>query len=177
MEFLTKKVSKRDIRALKIGAVATAAVFLFVITSSWLENWWSIRETLLQKRAELNNLVASKIKHAGLLSIVPVFEMPRAEEEQKFLFRDSLRKQLKKAGLKTSPLVILDGKKDTGIPAYELLCVKCSSKKCKLSQILDLLAVLKENPHLAGIEELRIKCNPKKRDEFELDMVVSTFVK
>ena len=54
--------------------------------------------------------------------------------------------------------------------------MKCSGK-CKFAQILDLLASLKENPYLVGIEEMRIKCDTKNRQEIELDLTVSTFAK
>jgi succinate dehydrogenase flavin-adding protein (antitoxin of CptAB toxin-antitoxin module) len=43
--------------------------------------------------------------------------------------------------------------------------------------VLDFLAQLNENPYLVGIEELKIKCDPKKRGEVELDLTVSSFAK
>ena len=46
-----------------------------------------------------------------------------------------------------------------------------------LSQALDLLAKLNENPYLVGIEEFRLKIDPKKRSEVELNITVSTFTK
>jgi hypothetical protein len=42
-------------------------------------------------------------------------------------------------------------------------------------QVLDFLERLNENPYLVGVEELKIKCDPKKRGEVELDLTVSTF--
>jgi hypothetical protein len=43
--------------------------------------------------------------------------------------------------------------------------------------VLDLLARLNENPYLIGIEEFKIKVDPKKRHEVEFDLTVSTFAK
>ena len=53
--------------------------------------------------------------------------------------------------------------------------LNCTSKKCEVPQILDLLASLNETPYLVAIDELEFKCDPKKRKEFELDIMISTF--
>ena len=109
------------------------------------------------------------------MSIVPVFEMPQVEEEQKFLFRDKLSEQLQKAGIRNKPLQIQPGRKSPQ-SGYKLLLVRCSAT-CQFAQVLDFLARLNENPYLVGIEEFKIKCDPKKRGEVELDFTVSTFAK
>lgn len=58
---------------------------------------------------------------------------------------------------------------------YDLLLVKCSAK-CRFSQVLDFLSRLNENPYLVGIEEFKIKkTDPKKPQELELNLTVSTF--
>lgn len=172
---MMEKLSQRDIRALKIGAVCVAAILVFAFAIQWVGHWVKVRESLAAARAELKVISPPKAKQLGLLSIVPAFEMPQVEEKQKFLFRDKLREQLKKAGIKGKPLQTLSiGKsRETG---YKLLCLKCSGK-CKFGQVLDLLAGLNKNPYLVGIEEMRISCNPKKRQDVELDLTVSTFVK
>ena len=106
-------------------------------------------------------------------------ERPAPEEQQKFLFRDRLYEQLKKAGIKAEPLTIMPARKKAGIP-YKVLKIKCKGK-CRLEQLLDFLAVLPENPYLVGIEELRIECDakepPEKRKDVEIELVVSTFVR
>ena len=113
--------------------------------------------------------------------MVPVFETPQAEEKQKFLFRDKLHEQLKKAGINTEPLQFLPVRKPEGV-SYKVLKIKCKGK-CKFDQLLDFLANLKENPYLVGVEELQIQCDtkepPEKRKdkEIEIDLTVSTFVK
>ena len=101
-------------------------------------------------------------------------EMPEKEEVQKFLFRDKFNEQLKKAGIKSEPLQILRAAKSP-VAGYKLLRLKCSAK-CKFGQALDLLANLKENPYLVGIEEFKIECDQKKRQDVKLDITVSTFV-
>jgi hypothetical protein len=54
--------------------------------------------------------------------------------------------------------------------------LKCSAK-CRLTQVLDLLAGLNENPYLVGIEELRLRCDQQKPQAVEMELTVSTFVK
>jgi len=184
MEILSKKLSVKDVRTLKIGAAAVVCIILSVIATSWLEHWGKVRRRLSERQAELRSIVSLETKQAlrqssgqaGLLATVPVFEMPQAEEKQKYLFRNKVAEQIKKAGIETKPLEILPNRK-SGNVGYKLVCVKCSSEKCRFGQILDLLAALKENPYLVGIEELNIKCDPQKQEEFKLDIVVSTFAK
>ena len=170
------KLSQRDKRALKIGAACAAAILVFVFASNWLEHWGQIRAKLAAAQEQLKIISPSEAKREGLLSVVPVFEMPEVEEEQKFLFRDKLNEQLKKAKIKSEPLQILAASKSQGQAGYKLLRLKCDAK-CKFGQLLDLLANLKQNPYLVGIEQLQIKCDQKKREEIELDLTVSTFVR
>jgi hypothetical protein len=172
---MIEKLSQRDKRALKFGAVCVAAILVFVFAAEWLGYWMEVRESLNVKKGRLDAINMSGAKRAGLMTIVPVFEMPQREGSQKHLFRDKLREQLKKAGIKSKPLQVLATRKsrETG---YKLLRLKCSGK-CNFGQVLDLLAGLKENPYLVGIEEFEMSCNPKKRQEFELNLTVSTFVR
>jgi len=169
------KLSERDIRALKIGAVCVAAILVFLSATSWRDHWVKVRGEKKKVKAQLDAMSADKIKQAGFMSIVPVFEMPVTEEKQKFLFRDKLDEQLKKAGIKSKPLQILTAGRSP-VPGYKLLRIKCSAK-CRFGQVFDLLARLNENPYLVGIEEMRIQCDPKKRQEVDLSLTVSTFVK
>lgn len=172
---MMEKLSERDIRALKIGAVCVAAILAFLFATWGYERWSKVRKESAEIKAQLEAISANKAKQVGYMSIVPVFEMPVIEEKQKFLFRDKLNEQLKKAGIKSKPLQVLSTVKSPQA-GYKLLRLKCSAK-CKFGQVLDLLARLNENPYLVGIEEMRIQCDPKKRQEVELDLTVSTFVK
>jgi hypothetical protein len=169
------KLSKKDIRALKLGAIGAVIILVFVFGSAAHERWTKAKASGAVLKSKLDVIDVDKAKRAGLMSIVPVFEMPQVEEEQKFLFRDKLSEQLKKAGIKNKPLQVQASRKSPQ-SGYNLLLVKCNAT-CRFEQLLDFLARLNENPYLVGIEELKIKCDPKKRGEVELDFTVSTFTK
>jgi len=172
---MIQKLSEKDIRALKIGGVCIAAILVLVLVSRWFDQWSKAKDTLTQVKAQLELIDVDKAKQAGLLSIVPVFEMPQKEETQKFLFRNKLNEQLKKAGINSKPLQVLPGGKSQQA-GYRLLRLKCNAK-CRFAQMLDLLAGLNENPYLVGIEEFKVRCDPKNPQEVELDLTVSTFVR
>lgn len=176
---MARKLNQRETRILIVGVVSVVAIFGLRYGMDGLDHWKEVRASLRQARAKLDDITVSEIKQAGLLSIVPVAEMPQPEAQQKFLFRDRLYDQLKKAGIKTEPLSIMSARKKAGIP-YKVLKIKCKGK-CRFEQLLDFLAVLPENPYLVGIEELRVACDakepPEQRKEVEVELVVSTFVR
>ena len=103
--------------------------------------------------------------------------MPQDQEKQKFLFRDKLSEQLKKAGIKAKPLKVLAVSKSKRVDGYQVLRLQCKGAKCKFDQMIDLLANLKENPYLVGIDEFRVRCDEKDRQQVEFDLTVSTFVR
>jgi len=174
-ESMIGRLSEKEQRTVKIGAVCAAAILVFVISTKWFGHWGQVRKLLAAERSKLETISPDEAKQRGLLSVVPVLEIPQIEEKQKFLFRDKFDEQLKKAGIRSEPLEFLStGKSQQG--GYRLLRLKCSGK-CRFGQILDLLASLKENPYLVGIEEMRMKCDTKNRQEIQLDLTVSTFVK
>lgn len=174
-KIMIDKLSQKDIRAIKFGAIGGVIILLFVFGSAGHERWTKAKASGDVLKSKLDVINVDKAKQAGLMSIVPVFEMPQVEEEQKFLFRDKLSEQLKKAGIRNKPLQVQKGRKSPQ-SGYELLLVKCNAT-CRFTQVLDFLARLNENPYLVGIEELKIKCNPKKRGEVELNFTASTFAK
>jgi len=171
---MIEKLNQRDIRILKIGAVIVVAILVFVFASNRLERWSTARKSLALLEDKLELIDVDKAKQAGLMSIVPKFEMPQKEEIQKFLFRDKLDEQLKKAGIKSTLQVVSTAK--SGQVGYKLLRMKCSGK-CRFTQVLDLLANLKDNPYLVGVEELRIRCDKKNTQQVDMDLTVSTFIK
>ena len=172
---MIEKFSEKDIRAMKFGAIGAVAIILFVFGSAGHERWTKAKANGAVLRTKLDAINVDKAKQAGLTSIVPVFEMPQVEEEQKFLFRDKLSEQFKRAGIKNKPLQTQPGRKSPQ-SGYKLLLVKCNAT-CQFVQMLDFLARLNENPYMVGIEEFKIKCDPKKRGEVELNLTVSTFAK
>jgi len=172
---MINKLTDKDIRALKLGAIGAVVILLFVLGSGWRDRWAAAKAKGAQLQAKLNAIDIDKAKQAGLTSIVPAFEMPKVEDEQSFLFRDKLSEQFKKAGIKNKPLQVQTSRKSP-LTGYNLLLVKCSAK-CRFSQVLDLLSRLNENPYLVGIEEFKIKkADPKKPQDLELNLTVSTFV-
>jgi hypothetical protein len=175
---MARKLNPREIRVLQIGAIAIVAIPAFTFGTKWIDDWRRVRTSLAGAQRQLKDLDVDRVRQAGLLSVVPVIEPPQPEETQKFLFREKLHEQLKKAGINTQPLQILASRRIVGVP-YKVLKIKCHGK-CKLDQLLDLLAGLKENPYLVGVEELNIECDskqpPDKREEVEVELTVSTFV-
>lgn len=178
---MTRKLNPREKRILLLGVVSAVAIFVFTGGSKLFDDWGKARTTLAAAKRKLSEVETDKNRQAALAAIVPVFEAPQVEDKQKFLFRDRLHEQLKKAGINTDPPQFLPVRKPRGVP-YRVLKIKCKGK-CKLDQLLDFLANLKENPYCVGVEELRIQCDtkepPEKRKDkqIEIDLVVSTFVK
>jgi hypothetical protein len=176
---MARKLTQREMRILIVGGVSALLIVGLHYGLKGLDHWANVRASLKTARSELDAVAIEPSKQAAMLSIVPVAEMPQVEEKQQFLVRDRLYEQLKKAGVKTEPLTILATRKKLGLP-YDVMRIKCSGK-CELPQLLDFLAASQENPHLVGIEELRIRCDtkepPEKRKQVEIDLVVSAFVR
>jgi hypothetical protein len=103
--------------------------------------------------------------------------MPKKEDKQRPLFYRKMTEQLQQAGIGVNPMpqyVSSRGKKQTGL-SVKLLRLRCQGKG-KYDQILKLMAELEKNPYLVSVEEIKIACDPKKREEMTLDMTVSTFM-
>lgn len=170
-----RKLNQKEKRTLKFGAVCAIVILGFAFGTEWLNRW----KQALSKTAEMEDKIEainiSEAKQAGLMSIVPVLEMPKREEEQKFLFRDKFSEQLKKAGIKSKPLQVMPAAR-SNVAGYKLLRLKCNAK-CRFVQALDLLARLNENPYLVGVEEFKIAIDEKKPQEVDMDLTVSTFVR
>jgi hypothetical protein len=169
------KLNEKDKRALKIGALLAVAILVFVFGSKWRGRWAQARAKGAALSAKLDAIDVNKARQKGLMSLVPAFEMPEIEAEQKFLFREKLNDQLKKAGINSEVIQIQTARKSP-LAGYKLLHLTCNAK-CKFSQVLDLLTRLNENPYLVGIEEFKIKVDAKKRQEVQLNLTVSTFVR
>lgn len=172
---MINKLNQKDIRALKLGVVGVAAILILAIVLEGHDRWNKAKELSNQLENKLDNIDLDKAKRSGLTSIVPVFEMPVEKESQRFLFRDQLNEQLTKARINSRPIQEVPGGKSP-VAGYELLRLKCSGK-CRFEQILDLLADLKNNPYLVGVEEMRLKKDAKNKNQVEFDLTVSTLVK
>ena len=174
---MIRGLSARDKRVLKIAAVCALVIVGLVVLSDWLGRWWQLRGLLAEKRDNIESVSLSEADWAELRKKVPVFEMPQRHELQKYPFREKLDEQLKKGDIKKGTLQFLPIGKSQYAGEYRLLSLQCRRATCNFGQVLDLLSVLPENPYMVGIEELKFKCDPKKRNEFELDLTVSTFVR
>jgi hypothetical protein len=178
---MVRKLNTREKRVLLLGAVSAAVIFAFTYGSKAYDRWSEARATLGAAKRKIGEVETDKNRQAALATMVPVCEAPQVEDKQKFLFRDRLHEQLKKAGINTEPLQFLPVRKPKGL-SYKVLKIKCKGK-CKLDQLLDFLSSLNENQYLVGVEELRIQCDtkepPEKRKDkdIEIDLTVSTFVK
>ena len=173
-----KKLNDREKRTVAIGIVAAVAILIFTVGARGYDHWQEVRSSLASARRQLDDVALSPAKQAGLLAIVPTAELPIAEEKQKFLFRDKLNEQLKKAGIKVEPLTIKPARRKAGLP-YQIVQIQCRGK-CTFDQLLGFLAAVNENPYLVGVDELAFKCdpkqNPEQRKEVEVTFTVSTFV-
>lgn len=172
---MQKKMSEKDIRTLKLGAIGAGLILVFFCASKWLGHWKEVRAEIAAIKGKLEAINVEKARQEGLLSIVPVLEMPVAEEEQTLLFRDRLREQFKQARINNKPLQILSTGK-TRVGGYRTTRLECSAK-CNLGQLLDFLARLNENPYLLAVEEMRIRTDKKKPQDVEVDLTFSTLVK
>ncbi|MHC4387449.1 MAG: hypothetical protein ACYSX1_02460 [Planctomycetota bacterium] len=171
------KLTKRDERALKVGAVCIVGILAFTFGTTWVEHWSKVRKSIATNEATLMSLKVNKTKQERLRSIVPIFEDPNEEEEQKILSRGKFHEQLKQSGFKfEQPIRVIRAKRIQEGMRYRLMGLQTRGK-CGFEQMLDLFTKLNENPYLVGMEEMRMECDPKNRREFKLDLTVSTFVK
>jgi hypothetical protein len=173
---MLENMSQRDQRAVKLGLIAAAAIIVIFFGLQWLRHWNLVRTGLETRRQDLAMINPEPAQKEGLLKIVPVFEMPIDEEDQKILFRNKLNEQLKKAGINSQPLEFVPASKKPVAPGYRLIGLKCSGK-CQFNQALDLLSGLKANPYLVAIEEMSMKCDENNRQQVDLELTVSTLVK
>jgi hypothetical protein len=166
---------------LLLGAISAVVILIFTYGSKGYDRWSEARAATASARRKITELEKNTSRQAALAAMVPVCKTPEVEDKQKFLFRDSLYEQLKKAGIKSEPLQFLPVRKPKGL-SYRVLKIKCKGK-CKFEQLLGFLSSLNENEYLVGVEELRMQCDakqpPEKRKDkqIEIDLTVSTFVR
>ena len=172
---MLEKLSEKDVKTLKMGGIGVVAILIITVGLSGLEYWTKARESYKALNQQLKDLDTDKRKQSGLLSIVPVLEMPVDKETQKVLLREEMVQQFDDARITGQPWLEVSGK-TSPLPQYKLLGLK-SSGSCRLSQMFTLLANLKENPYLVAIEELRIKCDAQNPQQIDFDITVSTFFK
>ncbi len=178
---MKNKLSERDKRALKLGAIAAAIVLLSVGTGKLFKEYSTTKKDLVAVQEQVEQVMGDKdgkLSHQqrGLLSIVPKLEVPEQEEIPGAKFRQKFSEQLKKAGIKYTQLAFLPASKSRNALGFRTLKLQCKGK-CKFDQAVDLLENLYDNPLFVAVEELKLECDPKKRTKMEITIVVSTFVK
>jgi hypothetical protein len=122
--------------------------------------------------AELKSLNVQDSAYKRIMSAIPVFQMPKEQQAQKTAFRDELDKELDQVRITTDPWQEVTSKQSL-VPGYDTLRLK-SSGSCRFEQILDLLAILKNNPYLVGIEDLHITCDAQNPQQADFSVTVST---
>jgi len=175
------KLSERDKRTLKLGGVGVVSILAYAfVIGPWIDDWLLTRSALKTERIKLDSIApksdGSAAKQAGLISVVPKFEMPQAENVQGPLFRGKFNEQLKKAGINVTSLQFLRSTRPKQASGYNTLRLQCRGR-CKFNQMLDLLAGLNDNPYMVGVEGLQVKCDTKKREQMDIVLTVSTSVK
>lgn len=172
---MLEKLSEKDVKTLKMGAIGVVAILIFYVALGGFENWTQARQSYKTRDQQLKDLDTDKRKQSGLLSVVPVLEMPVDKEEQKKRLREEMVQQFRNARITGQPWLEVSGKANPE-ERYSLLGLK-SSGSCRLRDMFNLLANLKENPYMVAIEELRIKCDPQNPQQIDFDITVSTFYK
>ena len=90
---MLEKLNEKDVKTLKMGAIGVVAILIFLAALSGFEKWTKARQSYKTLDQQLKDLDTDKIKQSGLLSIVPVFEMPVDKESHKVLLREEMVQQ------------------------------------------------------------------------------------
>jgi hypothetical protein len=169
------KLSQHDKRVLTIGLSAAAIMVVYVyIVAPWAADWKQTRAAIATNMKVIDSLEGSVSRRANQASIVPIMTMPIAAEKQQQLFKTMVNKQLTDAGIQVKSLQYITVGKTANNLGFTVSKLKCDGK-CSMSQAARLLGSLPENPYLLGLDEVRLSCDPKKRDEITLSMTLSTF--
>ena len=174
---MLKKLNEKDQKTVKTGGLAVIALLAVVIFYMGY-NFWSTQKDITKKlERDLKTLNLSSTAHKQLLADVPVFQEPLNESDQKTDFRDYLDKFFETKRISIDPLTTVNASNSTRPPAgYGILCLKTSSKgTVSFQRILEMLAGLKENPYMVGIEEFKITCDQDNPQYASFNIVLSTF--
>ena len=168
-----EKLSEKDKKTLKMGGIGAVVVIVLVFGTQGYSNWNRKKTEYNALDTKLKSLNVTDSARERLMYSVPIFQMPKDEQTQKTDFRSYLDKQFDGLGIVTSPWQETPTKTSL-LAGYELLCLN-SKGSCRFEQILYLLADLKTNPYLAGIEALHIECDPQNPQQATFDITLSTF--
>lgn len=174
-------LNERDKRALIwMGSAAAVILGMIYVIQPFFDHWRGIRAELRLQRDKIQTVSGlgegAQAKQKGLASVVPVFEMPETTETQMVRFREKFNEQLKQTGVNVTKMQFRKAAKVRSAGRYKVLTLDCQGS-CQLNQMFDLLAKLYENPHCAGVEELKLACDEKNRQQVSFNLSVSTFAK
>lgn len=167
------KMNEKDKNTLKKGGIAVAAVVVLVVAVQVYGNWNTKKAESDTIDNQLRTLNVPDNVRSKTLGSIPVFIMPKDGQTQKELFRNSLDQSLEQLRISTDPWQEITTNKTPTVSGYSSLSLKTSGS-CRVDQILSLLASLKQNPYLVGIEELHIECNQQNPQQADFSIQVST---
>jgi len=173
------RLSDKERRMVMIVAVCVAAILVGTVVPKWWGHWSKIRTQIKDSQLLINQASKGEFNPPGLAALVPVFEMPKDMEAQKTLFRDEVNRQLKAAQMPSAPLQIEPATRQM-VGKFTRLTLKYKGT-CRFDQLLDFLAMLKNNRYYAGVEELILRADPKRspqeRQSLNVEMTISTLFK
>jgi hypothetical protein len=170
-------LTDKDKRTLWLGAVGSVLILGLVYVPTLAGHWRKMRSEMHAMERTLQQIRNPKNAKQGFLDTqVPVYKMPTTRNDQRFLYRDKLTEQIKKAGLKEVPLQIEESRKwITG--GYKPLYFSYAGK-CSFDKLLKLLVDLKTNPYYVSIEALKIEADSKTpaqgRKEMTIELTLTT---
>jgi hypothetical protein len=170
-----EKMNEKDKNTIKKGGIAAVVVVVLVVAVQVYGNWNKEKAEYNSIENQLRILNVPESARKKTLEAVPVFLMPKDEQNQKTLFRNSLDQLFEQLGIYTDPWQEVTTTKTpimTGA-GYGALRLKASGS-CRFVQIFNLLASLKQNPYHVGIEELHIECDPQNPQQADFSIQVST---
>jgi hypothetical protein len=174
-----ERLTDKERRMVMIGAVCVAAILVGTVVPKWWSHWSRIRTQIKDNQRLLDQASKGEFNPPGLAALVPVFEMPKDMEAQKVLFRDEINRQLTGAQMPSAPLQIEPATKQV-VGKFSRLSLKYKGT-CRFEQLLDFLAMLKNNKYYAGVDELILRADSKKtaqeRQTLEVEMTISTLFK
>lgn len=169
------KLNQHDRKVLTYGAGAAAVMIAYAyIIAPWVADWQQTRAAIATNWKTIDSLGGSVSRRTNQASVVPTLTMPTTTEKQQHLFKTSVNKQLTDAGIQVKSVQYVTVGKTANSLGFTVSKLKCDGK-CNMQQAMKFLGGLAENPYLLGIEEVRLSCDPKKRDEITLSVTLSTF--
>ena len=172
---MLNKLNEKDKRTIKYGAIGCVAFLVFWFGVKGYGNWTANREATSQINGELKVINPKNAKQRSIIKDVPIFNDPEEMSTQKPYFRDTLNEQLVELGISTKPWETTSNDA-SAIAGYEGLSLETSGT-CRLTQLLDLLAALKKNPYLVGIDEFSFESDKDDPQRVEFSIIVSTIAK